>query len=211
MFSIDKFLEMTLSQKGLIKASIIGLLCFFFTGCSMVKYTIEHAPYQVLESDDNVEIRHYDELLLVTTPMALEAKHDGDEGSFRRLFNYISGDNSESQEISMTAPVFMDEKRDETMSFVLPKDFSLSSTPVPLNDTVKVEQITDYTVAVIQFSGWLDQVTIQTNKTKLQHWLREKNLESQGKARIAGYDPPSSIPFFRRNEVLIPINWPGTR
>ncbi|WP_197481131.1 heme-binding protein, partial [Oleiphilus sp. HI0086] len=65
--------------------------------------------------------------------------------------------------------------------------------------------VNDYTVAAIRFSGWLDEDTIESKKSELLAWLNEQDIKAIGQPIIAGYDPPSSIPFFRRNEVLIPI------
>ena len=88
-----------------VRLAICCFLALILTGCSMVKHFIEHAPFDLVLEDVDFEVRHYETLLLVTTSMARE---QGDESSFRILFAYISGKNSAQQEISMTAPVFMD-------------------------------------------------------------------------------------------------------
>ena len=188
-------------------------MCVAITsGCSLVKYTVDHAPYSVLESNDHIEIRYYRQLLLVTTAMP-EAMQDLDEKSddsaFRRLFRYISGENEESQNISMTAPVFMDKNRKEKMSFVLPDDFSKASAPLPLDSSLKLEEMSNAAFAVIRFNGRLDRETVELKLEELNKWMAKRGLVSQGSAIIAGYDPPSALPWFRRNEVLIPITWPN--
>lgn len=185
-----------------------AILTYFLTGCSLVKYTIEHAPYTLIKSDEHLEIRHYDQMLLVSTTINSEKGKSSDDSAFKRLFAYISGENSEAQDISMTAPVFMDQDKATKMSFVLPKDFRIESAPAPNNPDVSLEKINNYTVAVIRFSGWLDQEAIEGKKGELLAWLREREINTIGQPFIAGYDPPSSLPFFRRNEVLIPIEWP---
>jgi hypothetical protein len=184
-----------------------AILTYLLAGCSLVKYTIEHAPYTLVKSEENFEIRYYSQILLVSTPMNSEKVESSSDSAFKRLFAYISGENSEAQDISMTAPVFMDQNKATKMSFVLPKDFRIDSAPAPNDPNVSLEKIDNYTVAVIRFSGWLDQETIEIKKVELMDWLRELDIKTIGLPIIAGYDPPSSLPFFRRNEVLIPIEW----
>ena len=182
---------------------------FLASGCSLVRHTIEHAPYSVIETknaesaeSENIEVREYQRLLLVTAPMNSGSREDG---AFRKLFAYISGENSEEQEISMTAPVFMDPAKTEQMSFVLPESFDLSTAPSPKDAAVEVQELRDMKMAVIRFSGTLSEENITDNRTTLEAWITEQGYEMDGPVLIAGYDPPTSIPWFRRNEVLIPI------
>lgn len=181
---------------------IIFSLAVLLAGCSTVKHFIEHASFDAVVEDGDFEVRYYETLLLISTSMA---KEQGNESSFRKLFAYISGKNSKQQEISMTAPVFMDASKSEKMSFVLPSSFDLDSAPESLDESVSVESLKDLRVAVVRFSGLLSRANIDENTERLKQWLEERDYEISGEAFIAGYDPPSSIPWFRRNEVLIPI------
>ncbi|MFB0991922.1 MAG: heme-binding protein, partial [Rhodospirillales bacterium] len=105
------------------------------------------------------------------------------------------------------APVFMDQSGQITkaMSFVLPAHFSLETAPTPIDPGVKLNEITDYRVAVINFSGFLNQDTISTHRSLLQNWIAGRGLNITGVAKAAGYNPPFTLPFLRRNEILIPI------
>lgn len=165
------------------------------------------APYDVIEKENDYELRHYDQLLLVTTSM------DGlsdQRSSFSKLFDYISGENKATQEIAMTAPVFMDQEdtQSETMSFVLPEDFTYETAPRPEDPSVRLEKITDYTVATITFSGRLKQSNIDQHKTMLEDWIANKGWTVTGPAKAAGYNSPFTLPAFRRNEVMIPVKRP---
>ena len=64
------------------------------------------ARYRVVSSDGAFEVRDYADLTLVTTAMRFDAQ--GNDGSFSRLFRYISGDNRQQQKVAMTTPVFME-------------------------------------------------------------------------------------------------------
>jgi hypothetical protein len=172
------------------------------------KSGVEELPYTVLDKEDNFELRHYDRLVLVTTPM-----QDGTErqnSPFNTLFKYISGENQATTEIPMTAPVFMDQadQATEYMSFVLPEDFTIETAPVPQDPTVKLEEITDYTVATVTFSGFLKQDNIEKHKALLETWIARKALKKIGPVKAAGYNPPFTIPAMRRNEILIQVQKP---
>jgi hypothetical protein len=188
---------------------------------------VDIAPYTVIESDaeQKMEVRVYDPLILASTSMS----GDDRNGAFRRLFKYIAGANEGAAEIPMTAPVFMDEDQDEKkgteipmtapvfmdkdsatamMSFVMPKDFTMETTPKPTSPDVTISELKNYTVAVIQFSGTLRDKNVAKHKAILESWIETQGYDVIGAYQKAGYNPPFTLPLFRRNEVLIPIKRP---
>ena len=182
-------------------------LCIMaLSGCSLFGHSgVEIAPYKVLEKEDALELRHYERLVLATTAMPSGMNDQRDP--FYKLFDYISGKNESTKKIPMTAPVFMDQADEatESMSFVLPESFLIETAPIPKDPAVKLEEIVNYTVAAITFSGSLNQDTINTHKIILEEWIARKGFEKRGAAKAAGYNPPFTIPALRRNEVLIPV------
>jgi hypothetical protein len=188
------------------------LLCTIMltlSGCSVFgKSGVEQAPYTVLEKENDFELRHYDRLVLVTT--AMPNGMDSQNSPFYKLFNYISGKNDGTKEIPMTAPVFMEQANQatESMSFVLPKNFTIETAPTPQDPDVKLEELTDYTVATITFTGLLRQENIEKHKTMLEEWITNKELKKIGAVKAAGYNPPFTIPAMRRNEILIQVQKP---
>lgn len=163
------------------------------------------APYEVVEADGVFELREYDRLVLIST-----AKTEGLENTnepFFKLFNYISGDNKKSQEISMTAPVLMgpNGQAGETMSFVLPAEYSSSNAPLPMDPALEISEIENLSVAVITFDGLLDDDNVSKQRSLLLDWIADKKLEVTGEVIVAGYNPPYTLPFLRRNEIIIPV------
>ncbi len=144
-------------------------------GCSVFGESgVENAPYTLLKSDqvEKIEVRNYESMVLVSSDMST----DGMNSAFRNLFRYISGENEGSTEIAMTAPVLMDESEaisegseiamtapvfmkkqsgQQVMSFVMPADFTMQSTPKPTSSDVWITELKDYKVVVIKFSGFL--------------------------------------------------------
>ncbi len=169
----------------------------------------ESAEYQVIESDGKYEVREYPDLMLVATTTKLDAQ--GRDGSFMRLFRYISGANEAEQKISMTTPVFMENDRAETsvqMGFVMPQEVADKGVPAPTGQQVDVRKRAGGRFAVVRFAGQLTSVRAKEYETKLRAWMETKGLVADETAEgsgveTAGYDPPFTPGPLRRNEVLI--------
>jgi hypothetical protein len=91
------------------------------------------------------------------------------------------------------------------MAFVLPKGYSVSTAPVPLNPAVIIKEIPGKKVAVIQYSGRLSELGIEEKSEQLKNWLTKQGYQVISPSRSAAYDPPWTLPFLRRNEVHIDI------
>ena len=190
-----------------IKITLLAVICSLaVSACSMFgNESVNVAPYQTLEKDGDFEVRTYERLILVSTTMPEGL--DSEYGPFRKLFDYISGNNEKSEEIAMTAPVFLDQSAQatETMSFVLPADFDLATAPLPKDSAVELTERRNYKVAVISFSGFLNQDNISMHRAELQEWIAGRGFKVVGEPKAAGYNGPFTLPFLRHNEVLIPI------
>lgn len=164
-------------------------------GCSAFRGGYETAPYKVVRTEGAFEIRDYPELKIAST------NRGRDNESFMGLFRYISGDNTTREKIAMTTPVFM---VDSKMAFVVPEKHK-AATPAPKSTDVVVETMRAQRVATYRFSGERSEDSGLKAVQKLETWMRENQLEADGKAFSAYYDPPWTPTFLRRNEVLIPI------
>ncbi|WP_333608038.1 SOUL family heme-binding protein [Arsukibacterium sp.] len=204
------------------------LLCaaaLLLSGCSVFGHSgVDDAPYTLITADkpQNIEVRRYDTMVLVSTSMS----GDGRNSAFRKLFRYIGGENAGNTAIAMTAPVLMGEQAaakgekiamtapvlmtgsgtDAMMSFVMPKNFTLQSTPKPTNPDVKVSELTNYRVAAIQFSGTLSRRNVEKYSKQLQDWMAANGYTAAGTPIEAGYNGPLTLPMLRRNEILIALN-----
>ena len=65
----------------------------------------EEANYEVVKQSKVYEIRKYSDRLAIETITSNQGR------SFRKLFNYISGNNEKKEEINMTTPVTQIEKK----------------------------------------------------------------------------------------------------
>jgi hypothetical protein len=158
----------------------------------------------VLESDSPFEIRQYPDLQMAMTNMQFESQ--GEDGSFMRLFRYISGANKQEQKVAMTTPVFMEPEAGGTegqMGFVIPKNVAEQRVPEPTGEQVQIRKRAGGRFATIRFAGRMNRESVANAEEQLRTWMSKKGMISDSDAELAGYDPPWTPGPFRRNEVLI--------
>ncbi len=160
----------------------------------------EVAPSTTLWKEGRFEVREYPALVLVET-----SKEDASgNGSFGRLFRYISGSNAAEQKIPMTAPVFMDGRdRAGRMAFVMPATFSPDTTPAASDARVVVKTESAGCFAVLRFGGFPSAANEEKAVRELRRLIEAHRLTTLGEPFFAYYDPPWTLPPFRRNEVLV--------
>ncbi len=114
----------------------------------------------------------------------------------------------ESESIAMTAPVTQKQGNKKwIMTFMMPSEYTMASLPKPKNDKVILEKVEAKTIAAIRFSWFQNIEKNQKKGKKLLAWLAEKNkYKPISEPYFAGYDPPWTLPFFRRHEMMIEVD-----
>ena len=162
----------------------------------------EEAKYDVVKSNETYEIRKYSDRL------AVQALNTNENNSFRKLFNYISGDNETNEEIKMTIPVTqMVKKGNMTMQFYLPSKFNKDNVPSPSSSDVEIVNIEEGYYAVIRYSGRASNKNLIKHKEILENELKKDNISISGPAIKASYNSPFTLPMLKRNEVMFKVNW----
>lgn len=192
-----------------LSVTAISVLVGILAWNSVARAAYESAEYTVVESDGKFEVREYPDLMLVATTTKLDAQ--GRDGSFMKLFRYISGENESDQKIAMTTPVFMENDKEDSavqMGFVMPKEIAVQGVPAPTGEGVNVRKRAGGRFAVLRFSGQLNAKSAKESEAKLRTWMANKGLVADDSPELsgveaAGYDPPFIPGPFRRNEVLI--------
>ncbi len=167
----------------------------------------ESAEYTVVKSEGPFEIREYPDLMLASTDM--RSGSQGGDGSFMRLFRYISGGNEADQKVSMTTPVFMEDPQQDSqgrMGFVIPKQVVREGVPKPVSADVQVRKREGGRFVVFRFAGRMNAESSKNAEEKLRKWALSKGLTCHEQSESAGYDPPWTPGPLRRNEVLIRIS-----
>lgn len=125
-----------------------------------------------------------------------------------------------SQKIAMTAPVAMEpllppagEAGPTPMAlegatrwrvhFVMPSAYTLATLPKPNNSAVQLRQVPAKTWAVLSYSGFNTEAGIQQRTDELVAWLAARHIKTTGSPQLARYNPPWTLPMFRRNEIML--------
>ena len=182
-------------MKKFLSIVFLGLI---ITSNSM---SYEEANYEVVKKNEVYEIRKYSDRLAIETDISNEGN------SFRKLFNYISGNNDKNEEIKMTTPVTqMEKKGNMTMQFYLPSRFNKENIPSPSNPDVKILNIKGGYYAVIRYSGRASNKNFIKHKSILENELKKDNMIILSPPIKATYDGPFTLPMNRRNEAMFEIN-----
>jgi len=180
--------------------TLTGLLA---TGCGAVRGGYESAPYQVVRADGSVEVRDYPALTVVETPMAAR-QGGGSDGSFNRLFRFITGGNAAKQKIAMTTPVFMSgHETNATMAFVMPAAMKTGDVPKPSDGAVTVRELEPGRFAVLRYSGGRNAKNESESLDRLRAWMQKEGLKELSPPVYGYFDPPWTPAFLRRNEVMV--------
>ena len=109
----------------------------------------------------------------------------------------------------MTSPVGQQRNKDKwAVSFMMPSSYSLEALPQPNNPSVSLRQVPERYIAVVRYSGFWSEKAYTLNLKKLESWLVKQQMNAVGEPIWAKYNPPFMPWFLRRNEILIPIEWP---
>lgn len=174
---------------------------------------VETIKYEVTRKIGKVEIRRYPRIIIAKVDNSLS-------DSFGLLFRFISGENRQkekvkmtspvvsqdsSQEIKMTSPVFSEFSSVGYMAFVMPAEFTLETTPQPLDRHVKIEELPARAVAVLRFSGSWSENHFVAKTRELFDELSKAGIKTEGDVFTMLYNPPFIPSLLRRNEVAVEI------
>lgn len=179
---------------------MVVALAFVLVSCQVSRAGYESAPYRVVRSAGDFEVRDYPPLTVAETPMDVS----GSDGSFNRLFRFISGRNNAEQKIAMTTPVIMSGTGAEaTMAFVMPATIKEGAVPKPEDEAVKVREIDAGRFVSLRFSGGRSAKNEADALRRLTEWMAGQGLAVLSAPVYAYFDPPWTPIFLRRNEVMV--------
>ncbi|WP_223808469.1 heme-binding protein [Psychrobacter sp. YGAH215] len=201
--SIRLLLNNDLSNKALLNGLLLTS-ALLLSGAAMAT---EEPKYTVLKQTEDFELRRYDEQLMAQTWVTGD-QDAASRAGFKILADYIFGNNSAAngkiRKISMTAPVSIQQTKDKwRVQFTMPSQYTLQTLPKPNNPNIEIVEVPAQTYGVIKFSGLAGTEKVAAKTKELQSWMQGQNLTITGKPELARYNPPWTLPFMRRNEVMI--------
>ena len=208
-----------MKKKWTMITSIIALILIVGVLAGPVMSNVEKPDYEVIQSVQNIEIRQYEPMIIAE--VEVDGKREDAIGDgFRLLADYIFGNNTVQQVISMTAPVQQKENqkiamtapvqqqsmgKSWRMSLVMPSKYRLDSLPVPNNNRVRLKEILTKKFVVIEFSGTNSNENVTKHENQLMNYIEANQINIIGSPKYAFYNAPWTLPFLRRNEVMIEI------
>ncbi|MBL6743938.1 MAG: heme-binding protein [Candidatus Poseidonia sp.] len=167
----------------------------------------EQPRFERLATYDGFEVRRYAPSIEARVKTA-GLGGDSSSTGFRRIAGYIFGGNKEGHSIAMTAPVQQWGGEDDGwMSFTMPSSYTLTSLPEPMDKGVILFALEQRDVAVLSFSGRYHKKKCVRLNQHLHGLVEKAGLTAIAAPILAVYDGPMTLPFRRRNEILLPVNW----
>jgi len=180
---------------------------------------VEQPNYQVVERSGAIEIRDYAPVIVAEVEMSGERRQAIRTG-FRIIADYIFGNNTAALKVPMTAPVTQEGSEKIAMTapvtqqgdddtwrvrFIMPSSYTMETLPKPNNPTVRLKEIGAKRFVVIRFSGMAGEDSLRRHTKQVDEFIGAKNLKAISAPTYAFYNPPWTLPFLRRNEVMVEI------
>ena len=186
----------------------------------------EEPKFSVITKEGDFELRQYAPMVIAET-FVDGTQDEASSRGFRAIAGYIFGDNKRadqnaekiamttpvtiekqgvSQKIAMTAPVTLEQQGGRwRVHFVMPSQYKLADLPKPNSAAVVLREIPARKVVALNFSGFANEDKVLTKSEQLRDWIIARGMSADGAAQLARYDPPWTLPFMRRNEILMDV------
>ena len=195
---------------------------------------IEEPHYDVIVSQAPFELRHYAPTLIAQTIVEGDMDTASNKG-FRLIADFIFGNNLAAEsaqaaqiamtapatvepqfsKIAMTAPVTVEPQTANMASvqqwrihFVMPSQYSLATIPKPNNSAVTLHTLPSKYFVVHRYSGFNTVARVQKKTDETLAWAKQQSLKVVGTPQLSRYDPPWTLPMFRRNEIMVEVAEP---
>jgi hypothetical protein len=181
---------------------------------------VEEPAFKVVRSEASFEVRDYGPVVVAETNVSGKAVKARNAG-FMPLADYIFAKDRKGAQIAMTAPV-IEEPREKiamtapvsqqpaasgwTVSFTMPAKYSIADLPAPANSAVRLVEHPARRMAVLKFSGLAGEARMQAKRSELLAAVATAGLSPKGEPSFAFYDPPWTLLFLRRNEVMVEVD-----
>jgi hypothetical protein len=198
----------------------------------------EEPKYQVVSQNEDFEIRQYAPMLIAEVYVEGDMDQASNKG-FRLIADYIFGNNQaagkpESEKISMTAPVTIEpvsskiemttpvtiepigtestiqNSKKWRFNFVMPRQYTINNIPKPNNNQVILKEIPEKFFVVYRYSGFNTLNRVQSKTDFTMEWIKSQDLTPISTPQLSRYDPPWTLPLFRRNEIMVEIKKPAS-
>lgn len=193
------------------------------------KIGVETRKFEVIATAIEYEVRKYPPSVIAEITYRPSDLNSDKDGGFPILAKYIGafGDphNKSPEKIAMTAPVITKTAPSEkismtapvvtktggggeevTMGFILPAKYTRAEdAPLPVDERVVVRDEGEKKYGAVTFKGAASESVVEKKAGELGKCLERDGYKIVGDLVLARYNPPWTLPPFRINEVLIPV------
>lgn len=173
---------------------------------------LQSPGYAVLLSTPSYEIRKYDSYSLASTPLSFAGSGDESDiisvgSSLTSLAAYfLGGENEQSSVLSMATPVVTG---GGNIGVLLPDGLTAVSAPKPSSGKIVLEDVVGEVVAVASFPGVATVKEVARQRALLEDALLADGIIYDNLSfKTLTYNPPYTLPWHRRNEVSLRIEYP---
>ncbi len=201
----------------------------------VVSSTVEQPAYDVESADGVIEIRRYAPMIVAEVDVSGEREAAINAGFRtvaayifganvpRRAAGTVGPADAGGEKIAMTAPVLQQGTAESekiamtapvlqqgdgltwTVRFVMPARYTLDTLPRPTDPSVRLREIPGKRYAAIRFTGLNTPETLAARTDELSAAIRARGLVPASAPLYAFYNPPWTLPFLRRNEVMLEV------
>jgi len=183
----------------------------------------EEPAFTLVKKIGNFEIRDYAPVIVAEVTLQGGAERARNSG-FQPLADYIFAKDRKGPQIAMTAPVTQAPREQIAMTapvtqragsgstwtvgFTMPAEYTMKTLPAPASPDVKLVPYPAKRMAVVRFSGSGSAGEMEQMRGELMKQAASLGLTPVGLPIFAFYDPPWTLPMFRRNEVMVELTNP---
>lgn len=217
-------MEIRIRVVTMAAAGIVLLVAVPLSASSqMARAMVEKPKFERLERRDGYEVRRYPACIVAQVTVS-GGEGDAMSKGFGALADYIFGNNVSQSKVAMTSPVIQaavsekvamtspvlqetggNDAAGQVVQFVMPSKYTMETLPKPNNPAVTLAPRGERTYAVVKFSWRGRDDEMHKKEAELREAMERDGLSVTGSAVYARYNPPWTLPIFRRNEVLLPI------
>jgi hypothetical protein len=202
---------------------LLGLgVVFMMVTLSSARAETEEPAFKVIDKFGVIDVRQYEQRL--AADVVVDGKEDDARSKgFSLLADFIFGNNTARTSIAMTAPVSQQSAKSEAIDmtapvaqsrdasgkwrvrFYMPSKYTLATLPKPNNPAVQIVEVPGETMAVLRFSNSRSAEAVAAKTIEMMSVLAKSRWVPAGEPVAWFYDPPWTLPFWRRNEVAVSV------
>ena len=84
----------------------------------------------------------------------------------------------------------------------------MATIPKPNNGAVSLRELPQKYMVVNRYTGFNTLAKVQEKTNETLAWAKQQSLQVIGTPQLSRYDPPWTLPLFRRNEIMVEVAAP---